>query len=340
MTRDQTLVAVDSKYDSAQVRALNAWAKEHREGVVCTECLKLKRDLFPRRIDILLSELRKGTSYGVVAYFKIAAIHQTMLDFLGPRLPECCLGKCLWKDGSPIPDYHSIYFRDYILLRSGANSRNYNHKVCGTCGLITSCSDDTYVLKAELPTGKAFQDAACFLYLSESLARDFPWKNFRDLEPVEIPIRDEPLPDDPVPVRPYVERKVSPLSEEELANPAPLAYGPPEHEPRYPELRVLSPELPRMADDSAKSCPVSMREITDYLRLEGESVRVRDLTFVRTAEVDSHRCWLWRFAGSVRADCFVTVSCRPDGSVTIGYRLNSEYLTPEQYIYGERHGML
>jgi hypothetical protein len=34
--------------------------------------------------------------------------------------------------------------------------------------------------------------------LSESVEQDFPWSDFSDLQPYEIPVRDEPLPDDPL----------------------------------------------------------------------------------------------------------------------------------------------
>lgn len=340
MPRHEKLIEVVSKHDYNCVRAVLAWAKKQRGGIVCPKCEKLKRSIFPARIDVPLSELQRGTSYDVAAYFMIGVICERMLDFLSAYLPVHSLGDCVWEDGSAIPDYRSIYFRDYIMLRSGARSRNYNHNVCGTCGLVSSRSNDVYFLRSELPPAHVFQDAICCLYVSQTVAAVFPWKQFRDLKPVEIPIRDEPLADDPVPVRPYEEPKRTPLSDGKLAALAPLPYEPPEYEPRCPALLAMLPEFPRLAEDSARSCPVPMREITGYLRLEGELVRARDLTFVRTAEVDGRRCWLWRFAGSVRADCFVTVWVGPDGSATIGYRLNSDNLTPEQYIYGEHHGLL
>ncbi len=50
-----------------------------------------------------------------------------------------------------------------------------------------------------MPESQVFQDRSCSIYLSASVAREFPWREFPECDAAVIPIRDEPLPDDPLP---------------------------------------------------------------------------------------------------------------------------------------------
>ena len=59
--------------------------------------------------------------------------------------------------------------------------------------------------------------------------------------------------------------------------------------------------LPFLADNSPRSCPVSMPELLRYLRTnteDGRRLQASDLTFVRTAQIEECRYWMWRYRAS------------------------------------------
>lgn len=108
------------------------------------------------------------------------------------------------------------------------------------------------------------------------------------------------------------------------------------------DLAGLSPDFPRLDDDSATSCPVPVAELLDYLGDEapgGERLTGADLSFRRTALVETTRYWIWTFDEPDGGDpAFLTVS--DDGtSLTVGYESDYYGLTPEQFIVGEYHNV-
>jgi hypothetical protein len=104
------------------------------------------------------------------------------------------------------------------------------------------------------------------------------------------------------------------------------------------ELAQLVIEFSRLADDTPASCPVSMKEILDYLHLEspdGDEVEEKDLVFLRTAQVAEKAYWIWKFTESDGVQCYVTVSVTSQSETCIGYEQNTYGLTPEQYVLGD-----
>jgi hypothetical protein len=62
--------------------------------------------------------------------------------------------------------------------------------------------------------------------------------------------------------------------------------------------------LPFLADNSPASSPIATQELLRYARThteEGRGLRPSDLTFVRTAQIEECRYWMWRYrvAGAV-----------------------------------------
>ncbi|MGD2206742.1 MAG: hypothetical protein PVH17_08180 [Anaerolineae bacterium] len=101
--------------------------------------------------------------------------------------------------------------------------------------------------------------------------------------------------------------------------------------------------LPYLTPNSAESCPVPMADVLAFLQREtisGESLRVSDLEFVRTARVVDYQYWLWRFFDEGEIECFVHASVGPDGQGEIGYDDNFLDYTPEEYIFSDYLGVL
>lgn len=195
MYTGKALVHLLGKVLDSSVYPVNSWARSQRGGILCAKCFKLKREIFPRAIDIPLCQLPRGTSYDSTEGGGV--IRNDVLEILRPHLPPHVLGRCFWKDGKLLGDYSSVYFRDFIVERAGENTRNYNYYECPLCGLIYMGSDDSYFLRRELPDAVVFQDQISCLYLADDLARTFPWSRFPDVRPVIYPVLEEPVPDDP-----------------------------------------------------------------------------------------------------------------------------------------------
>ena len=104
-------------------------------------------------------------------------------------------------------------------------------------------------------------------------------------------------------------------------------------------LSSLDISYPHLKDDSARSSPVPMSQILEYLTMEADddTLRADDLHFIRTARVGPRDYWIWRFEEQDGSEAFVTVSRDPDGSTCVGYDTNDDDLTPEQFIYGTEH---
>jgi len=187
------------KLDTWTLPAKN-WARSEGEPVICPKCWKLKLGVYPTPVDVRLRHLETGTSYDFVFRGGVAVVHEQLLEWLRPYMRGFVLGRCLWEDGSPIPGYHSIYMRDALRTRAGQDAEYHVCEVCGQAG--GSWGATPYALRVEIPVGDVFQDQIRVLWLSSSLARQFPWRRFSDQKPFSIPVRDEPLADDPLPARP------------------------------------------------------------------------------------------------------------------------------------------
>jgi hypothetical protein len=103
---------------------------------------------------------------------------------------------------------------------------------------------------------------------------------------------------------------------------------------KFKDRKGISVSFPRLSPDSPRSCPLSIREIMEYVRVESadlEKAKRKSLVFLRTAEVGEYLYWLWRFTESNGEECYVTVQYEPNCTVVIGLT-GSEGLSPEEYL--------
>lgn len=108
------------------------------------------------------------------------------------------------------------------------------------------------------------------------------------------------------------------------------------------DLTVISVEFPYLNPKEAKSCPVSLAEVLEYLRLEspdGDTLNDNILKFCRTALVSGQHYWIWEFQEFDGNQCYVTVSKLPDNTTRIGYDENRYDLTPEQFMLGDYYNV-
>jgi len=97
--------------------------------------------------------------------------------------------------------------------------------------------------------------------------------------------------------------------------------------------------LPFADEDTEASCPVSIKEILEYLDYEAPGGKFAggvttidfELKFLRMAVVKNTKYWIWSFLDENDTECYVTVLLGPDGKPCIGYS-ETLGLTPEQSI--------
>jgi len=108
------------------------------------------------------------------------------------------------------------------------------------------------------------------------------------------------------------------------------------------DLARMEVSFPYLEENSAKSCPVAVDEILEYLAVEavdGDVLGAEDLQFVRTARVAECDYWIWRFAESDGSAAYVMVSRRPTGQTCVSYDTDYYGLSPEQFMLGDYHGV-
>lgn len=175
----------------------DSWAQDQRGKTLCATCFKRRLDLYPTAIDVPLRQIPRGTSYDGVFQGGVGIMHERLREFLESHMRDYVMGRCLsWEDGTILPEYRSIYFRNVITLRGDEDTQYYICRCCGTIGVVPEAP---YVLRRELPDAAVFQDRIACLYLGEDLARKLPWRQFPDVKACVIPVRNELLPDDELP---------------------------------------------------------------------------------------------------------------------------------------------
>ena len=96
----------------------------------------------------------------------------------------------------------------------------------------------------------------------------------------------------------------------------------------------VSVSFPRLAEDSADSCPESENRIFEYIQVESADLDAADrsrLRFVRTARIADARFWLWEYSEEDGELQFVVFRQRPDGSTLLGLS-SPNGLSHEQYL--------
>lgn len=102
------------------------------------------------------------------------------------------------------------------------------------------------------------------------------------------------------------------------------------------ELEVDFPALP----EALAGCPVTVEELSSYLDEEvWQDGPVTRLQFVRTALAFGARYWVWEGVEPA-SGCRGYATVAAGTSIEIGFDVNWEDLTPEQFIVGVHHQII
>jgi uncharacterized protein CbrC (UPF0167 family) len=183
------------------VLAEDSWRGSVSGRTFCHSCARVRRDLYPRPIDIKLQQtMAPGRSIGHSSLAVIGFVHTRLLARLERHLTDFALGDVYDESGAKLQNHRTFYSASSIAVRGSAGS---DIRQCLICGEILCIErGEPYVLRHQLRDRHVFQDAISTTYVDEWLAGQIDWKEFKDIKLVPIPIRDHPedgwrLPGDP-----------------------------------------------------------------------------------------------------------------------------------------------
>lgn len=108
------------------------------------------------------------------------------------------------------------------------------------------------------------------------------------------------------------------------------------------QLADLAVSFPHLDPDDEASCPVSLEDLLGYLNVECAdpgTATAKQLSFLRTAQVEQQRYWIWEFREQDGTKCYATVAQSQAGDTCIGYDEDYYGLSPEQFILGDYHNV-
>ncbi len=183
------------------VYADNEWGDSVSGKLYCRSCGRVRRDLYPRPIDIRVRQLRPGRSIGSSFLLVIGFIHRRLLARLAEHLTGFAIGDVYDLTGAKLEDHRTFYSANYIIDRRSGDSEIRQCLICGEIRCLGN--GDRYVLKHQLGYQHVYQDAISTTYVDEWVAARVNWREFRDIELLPVPVFDEPpkgawrLPGDP-----------------------------------------------------------------------------------------------------------------------------------------------
>jgi hypothetical protein len=100
----------------------------------------------------------------------------------------------------------------------------------------------------------------------------------------------------------------------------------------------MSDSIAYLTPNSPDECPIDPEDVWDYVRREaadGDNSRRELLRFVRTAEIDGSRLWLWTYTESDGEVCYVYAHQRENGQQLLAL-LSSAGRKPESFLSSKR----
>ena len=101
----------------------------------------------------------------------------------------------------------------------------------------------------------------------------------------------------------------------------------------WDDIRPYNIIIDECVGEDESTCPVSIDEIQDYIKIEDNLTRKVKLHFIRTACLNGIVFWLWKYRVG-RVSSYLSVIREPDGRVILGNE-DTYDLTPEQFLVCE-----
>jgi hypothetical protein len=108
------------------------------------------------------------------------------------------------------------------------------------------------------------------------------------------------------------------------------------------EWRGLPVSLPLLSGNSSASCPLPISELMEYVRFESadqDAASIESLQFIRTAQIEGSRYWLWSYTELSGDVCYVFLRENEAGN-TLRSMTGTGGLSPEQYLLADYYHLI
>jgi hypothetical protein len=180
------IVGIRSKRTAPFILPHVRWLRSLPPDVRCGVCGRLRRDFYPRPVDVKIFQWARGLACGSLFDFDIGIIHKDLYRDLALGEYGFVTGKC-YKGTGDVIKTHVTYYGDSSVTLYGT-VRN-EKVVCSGCGSSeVEKEGDYFLLASELQGAAAIQDEGGELYLAPRLARRIDWEKYRSIRPITFPV--------------------------------------------------------------------------------------------------------------------------------------------------------
>ncbi|HOV77295.1 MAG TPA: hypothetical protein PLS24_04660 [Sedimentisphaerales bacterium] len=167
----------------------------------CKNCRTLRRELYPKPIDVCVGMIETGNPIGFVSRAPIGVIRNDLRDVLRPWLRGFVFGRCFERNNVLIATHSTFYSREYVHCRGGPGSI---YKLCSQCGAVSTremLPPECYMVH-EIGDKPLVHDILCDTLVSEEVCNVLRAEKIRGLRIQPYPVVDRPsdgwkLPNDP-----------------------------------------------------------------------------------------------------------------------------------------------
>jgi hypothetical protein len=173
--------------------ASKEWRRNSSREFLCNECWRVKRDIFPKPLDISLCSYKRNDIGGGVSHGGACVYHRDFIAQIFDHMKGFAFGKCYSETGDLIPELVTVYSKEYIISRGNQNS---GYRVCDTCGNVNTyaISGKIYVLRKQLCEGKkVYSSANSFLFISDDLLDKLDFSQWKYAKLDKVLIRDKSI---------------------------------------------------------------------------------------------------------------------------------------------------
>jgi hypothetical protein len=183
------------------IHAANDWRKDAKGTLFCPRCSRIYRRLYPKPINVVLKRHPGNRISAGVWCTGIRIFHSDFLEQIKDYLQDFILGKCYDANGKLIEDFMTCYHKKYLVIRGVAGS---TYTICPACNEVGPIPGDFphYIPRFYLTDSKIYQNSSCSMLLDEELVKQLDVSYWPDAEFDTIPIRDNPIDGQVLPIDP------------------------------------------------------------------------------------------------------------------------------------------
>ena len=177
------------------------WRSQAIGTIFCPMCHNIKNSVYPKSIDLILEDIPDNSIHDPIWWVGISIFHIGLIEQIVPYFLDYVLGKCFDSDGNLVNDYVTCYSKDYIVVRGVEGSK---YKICPECGVVDSIPGlaPHYIPRFYLTESRVYMDSSYDMYLDEDLALGLDLSRWKEYEFDTIPIRDDVLDGQHLPIDP------------------------------------------------------------------------------------------------------------------------------------------